>query len=61
MSKGLQEFGGKVRLICTESFKTNQLHKIQNTRIKEFLEKVPTKELIDNLQRIMLSTRDTQN
>lgn len=61
MSKSLQELGGKIRLICAESFKANQIHKLQNPRIKEFLEKVPTKELLDNVQRIMLSTRDTQN
>lgn len=52
MSKGLQEFGGKVRLICAESFKTNQIHKIQNQRIKEFLEKVPMNELLESVQKV---------
>ena len=54
MSKGLQEFGGKVRLICAESFKTNQIHKIQNPKIKEFLEKVPMNELLESLQKVRL-------
>ncbi|MBI5393261.1 hypothetical protein HZA96_05310 [Candidatus Woesearchaeota archaeon] len=51
MSKGLQEFGGKVRLICAENFNVNQLHKIENKKIREFIEKVPKQELLEAVQK----------
>ena len=54
MSKGLQEFGGKVKLLSIETFNPNKLNEINNKHINEFLSKVPKKELIDTLQKCKL-------
>jgi len=54
LSKGLQEFGGKVRIITTEEFNMHDISGMENSRIKEFLDKVPKKELLDNMQRLRL-------
>ena len=52
LSQGLEEFGGKVRLVTTECFEISKIHKIRNQRIRSFLDKVPKKELLNGLQRI---------
>lgn len=52
LSKGLQEFGGKVRLITTEDFDIHNIKGIKNKQISKFLQKVPKKELLDNIQKI---------
>ncbi len=55
LSKGLQEFGGKVRLICSERFNLNEINKIGNKQIKEFIEKVPKRELMEAMQKARIN------
>lgn len=40
-----------------EEFNINSLNRIRSSQIREFLEKVPKKELLDSLQRVVLITR----
>ena len=54
LSKGLQEFGGKVKLVSLEQFNVNKMDQIKNKKIREFLAKVPKKELLDSLQKVRL-------
>lgn len=54
LAKGLQEFGGKARIITTEDLDMNNLDKINNKKISGLLEKVPKKELLNNLQKMRL-------
>ncbi len=55
LSKGLQEFGGKVRLICSERFNLNEINKIENERIREFIDKVPKEELLEAMQKARIN------
>ncbi|MFH1456025.1 MAG: hypothetical protein ABIF40_03680 [archaeon] len=54
LSKGLEEFGGKVKLICQEKFNINDIGKIKNKKINKFLALVPKTELLDAIQSVRL-------
>lgn len=54
LSKGLEEFGGKVRIVCDEEFYINKTSSIKNFKIKSLLEKASKAELLQNLQKIIL-------
>jgi hypothetical protein len=54
LSKGLQEFGGKTRVITAEEFSIRKINNVQNAKINFMLEKVPKKELLDNLQKVLV-------
>lgn len=49
LSKCLQEFGGKTKIVASEEFSMKQM---ENSKIQEFIEKVPRKELLDSVQKI---------
>jgi len=54
VAKGLQEIGGTVRIISTESINPLNTEKVQNSQIREFLTRVPKSELMKNLQLLWL-------